>query len=203
MSTTTMLERANPLNDLRPAPRTTGRARSVLAELDEEVSDLFEALDPAPAPKRVRRALTPVPVPKIPPVRPRRRFIPRITVQPVHNLRPVTPTELPRSLHWLPMLHGHDSVNAVPDAIWRQWLTGWDRTIVLGYRLARTKAAHLRTEVFIRHSRFAAKLRRITEYHTQAVWQDYLAAFSPIEGVDNVCGRVLRGLERLDALAQS
>jgi hypothetical protein len=202
MGTTTMLERANPLNELRPAPRTTGRARSVLAELDEEVTGLFEALDPDPAPRHPRRALTPVPAPKIPPVRLRRRFIPRITIQPVHNLRPVSPTEMPRSLHWLPMLNGHESVNARHDAIWRQWLNGWDRAMAFSYRLARAKVSHLRTEVFIRHTRFARKLRRITEYHTQAVWQDYLAAFSPIEGVDNVSGRVLRALERLDALAQ-
>lgn len=227
---TTMLERANPLNELRPAPQQArGRARRVLAELDTEVTQIMSAVEDAGTMRR-RPALTPVPRPQLAPIRPvpvntterpegrqhlypvtwnlpapkpRRRAIPGISVMRVAKSGPATPSEMPRTLTWLPMLRGHESVNAEHDKIWRQWLSGWDRTIVTGYRLARTKVMALRIEERTKHRAIAAKLRRITEYHTRGVWQDYLDAFGPLEGTQNTCAHVMDALEKLSNLAQA
>src|SRR5512142_1696147 len=221
---TTMLERANPLNELRPAPQQArGRTRRVLAELDKEVTQIMDAIKVG-EPARQRPALTPVPRPQLPsatarrpeprvsgypvtlnlPVeRPRRRFVPHVSVMHVARCGPATPTEMPRTLTWLPMLRGHESVNAEHDNIWRLWLNGWDRTIVTAYRLARAKVSVLRAEERNRQRAVAAKMRRITEYHTRGVWQDYLDAFGALEGTQNTCVHVQGEQEKLGALAQA
>jgi len=187
---TTLLERTNPLEQLRPpAASEPGRARRVLAELDAEVTGIFQALEPRPtlrgrivSPKRILRKI----------MAPR----PSISVHRVPRSGPAQPTEMPRSLTWLPMLRG--AVNAQLDSTWRAWLSTWDRVIVTQRRLCQAKTEAVGVAFRIKEEILAEKTVRTIEYFTRAVWEDYLSVFGAVEGTRGA--HIMRELGQLDLL---
>lgn len=206
---TTMLERTNPLEQLRPrAGGREGVARRMLAELDDEVTEIFGILDPAALTpilpvseprQRLRDRLRPARRAEYPVTwnLPKPRPLPRISVQRVPRPGPARPTEMPRSLTWLPMLRG--AVNAMADSKWRAWLSGWDRTIVLQRRLCRAKAEAAGVAFRIKEEILAEKTMRTINFFTRAVWEDYLSVFGTFEGTP--AAHIVEELDRLGMLA--
>jgi hypothetical protein len=185
----------------------------MLAELDDEVTEIFGVLDPAtpvpiqPVPEsrrslmgRLHAARRPNPRVFAYPVTwnlPQPKPRPHISVLHVPRNGPARPTEMPRSLTWLPMLRG--TVNAHLENHWKAWLGAWDRMLVVQCRLVRTMTTTALQGYRVQEMELTAKTTRTVEYFTRAVWEDYLSVFGAVEGTPGA--HILHELGQLELLA--
>jgi hypothetical protein len=194
---TTLLDRTNPLDELRDTtPRVRSRGLGLLRELREQTPELRPE-DTVELPgfrealrRRLARRPEPRPLPRRGPVRIVRHYVQRGRHAEPTSLPPVYTPPLPM------MLRG--AVNATANGLWKAWLEQWDRFLGVEHALILKMAERDRLAVRMPNMKAVAKLRRTAEYYTRAVWEDYLEAFGEL---GHVRAHVAHELAALDLLA--